>query len=223
MTRHYVETNDVKVVTLTGALQDRCSAESLLCDLRNQPRLLHSTARFQKIVVARRNDSTLRSEDGADPRVNKVARQQTRRTVCMWRRCRSFPGPYVTPASDKSGSKAVTCEWSSPKSARSHAVRLVAADILYRLIKQATARAISALTQPIPKLTTTDAFTGFRCGYKQRVPVRKCGAGAALRADVSPVSTLEVLAHLAQGDIPLLSAARTRRRVSPQYARGSAS
>lgn len=30
------------------------------------------------------------------------------------------------------------------------------------------------------------------------------------------MSMLEVLAHLAQGDIPLLSAARTRRRVSPQ-------
>lgn len=58
-------------------------------------------------------------------------------------------------------------------------------------------------------------FFFFSCGYKQRVPVRKRRAGAALRADVSPASTLEVLAHLAQGDIPLLSAARTRRRVSP--------
>lgn len=42
------------------------------------------------------------------------------------------------------------------------------------------------------------------------------GRGSRARADVSPVSMLEVLAHLAQGDIPLLSAARTRRRVSPQ-------
>lgn len=62
----------------------------------------------------------------------------------------------------------------------------------------------------------------FLCGYEQRVPVRTCRVGAALRADVSPVSTLEVLAHLAQGDISLLSAARTRRRVSPQPG-GSAS
>lgn len=99
MTRHNVETNDVKVVTLEGAEQDRCSAESLLRHLRNRPRLLHFTAPFQKIAAARRSGSTLHSEDGAG---NKVARQQSRRPVCLRRRRQSFPGPYVTPASDKS-------------------------------------------------------------------------------------------------------------------------
>lgn len=47
-----VETSGVKVVTWTGALQDRCSAESPLCHLRNQPRLLHVAARSHQILIA---------------------------------------------------------------------------------------------------------------------------------------------------------------------------
>lgn len=52
-------------------------------------------------------------------------------------------------------------------------------------------------------------------GYQRRAvitrahPSLKCRIRGVVQADMSPVSMLEVFAHLAQGDIPLLSIACT--------------